>query len=152
MNENITLRQLRALLMVANERSFTKAAARLNVTQSALTNAIKSLESELGLRLFDRTTRLVTPTPSGARFTAVAERILGDVGQAVDDLRADAARQQGLVVVAATATMITAMLVPALIALSERYPGVRVRLIEELTEGAVKRLRTGELDFAFDDT
>lgn len=148
MNENVTLRQLRAFLMVASERSFTKAANRLNVTQSALTNSIKSLEGELGLRLFDRTTRLVTPTASGERFAAVAERILSDVGQAIDDLRADAARQQGLVVVAATATMITTMLVPALIGLSEKYPGVRVRLIEELTEGAIKRLRNGELDLA----
>jgi LysR family transcriptional regulator, carnitine catabolism transcriptional activator len=149
MNENVTLRQLRAFLMVAHERSFTKAAARLNVTQSALTNSIKSLEGELGLRLLDRTTRFVVPTNSGTRFAAVAERILGDVGQAIDDLRADAARQQGLVVVAATATMINTLLVPALVDLSEKYPGIRVRLIEELTEGAVKRLSSGELDLAF---
>lgn len=149
MTGNVTLRQLRAFLMVARERSFTKAAVRLNVTQSALTNAIKSLESEVGLLLFDRTTRFVVPTGSGARFVAIAERILGDVEQAIDDLRADAARQQGLVVVAATATMINKVLVPSLVHLSGKYPGVRVRLLEELTDGAIERLRSGELDLAF---
>ncbi len=148
MNENVTVRQLRAFLMVAHERSFTKAAARLNVTQSALTTSIKVLEGELGLRLFDRTTRVVEPTAHGERFAAVAERILEDMGRALDDLRAHAERQHGLVVIAATATVINYLLVPALCQLSEQYPGIRVRLIEELTDGAVKRLRSAEIDLA----
>jgi DNA-binding transcriptional LysR family regulator len=148
MNDNVTVRHLRALVMVAHERSFTKAAARLNVTQSALTTSIKVLEGELGLRLFDRTTRVVETTQYGERFTAVAERILEDMGRALDELRSHAERQHGLVVIAATATVINHLLVPALCQLSEQYPGIRVRLIEDLTDGALKRLRSAEIDLA----
>lgn len=148
MKDNVTVRQLRAFLMVAQERSFTKAAARLNLTQSALTTSIKTLERELGLRLFDRTTRMVEPTTYGERFMAVAERLLEDMGRALDDLRAHAAREHGLVVIAATATVINYLLVPALRELSQDYPGIRVRLVEELTDGAIKRLRNGEIDLA----
>ncbi len=148
MSSNVTVRQLRAFLMVTQERSFTKAAQRLNVTQSALTAAIKGLETELGLRLFDRTTRVVEPTIHGERFAAVAERLLEDLSRSVDDLRASAARQHGLVVIGATATTISYLLVPALSDLATRYPGIRVRLTEELTEGAVQRVRNGEIDLA----
>ena len=149
MNDNVTVRQLRGFLMVAQERSFTKAAARLHLTQSALTASIKALEGELGLRLFDRTTRTVAPTAHGERFVPVAERLLEDMGRALDDLRAHAERQQGQVVIAATATVINDLLVPALGRMSKAYPGIRVRLIEELTEGAIRRLQSSEIDLAF---
>lgn len=148
MNNNVTVRQLRAFLMVTQERSFTKAAQRLNVTQSALTAAIKGLESELGLKLFDRTTRVVEPTIYGERFASVAERLLEDLSRSVDDLRASAARQHGLVVIGATATTISYLLVPALTELAARYPGIRVRLTEELAEGAIQRVRNGDIDLA----
>jgi len=148
MNENVTVRQLRAFLMVAQERSFTKAAARINLTQSALTASVKALEGEIGLRLFDRTTRTVEPTLHGERFVPVAERLLEDMGRALDDLRAHAERQHGLVVIAATATVINHLLIPAMRQLSEDYPGIRVRLIEELTDGAIRRLRNAEIDLA----
>jgi len=148
MNDNVTVRQLRAFLTVAQERSFTKAAARLNLTQSALTASVKALEAEIGLRLFDRTTRTVESTMHGERFIPVAERLLEDMGRALDDLRAHAERQHGLVVIAATATVINHLLVPAMRQLAEDYPGIRVRLIEELTGGAINRLRNAEIDLA----
>lgn len=149
MNDNVTVRQLRGFLAVARERSFTKAAVRMHLTQSALTASIKALEGELGLRLFDRTTRAVAPTAHGERFVPVAERLLEDMGRALDDLRAYAERRQGQVVIAATATVINDLLVPALGRLSEQYPGIRIRLIEELTEGAIRRLQSSEIDLAF---
>jgi LysR family carnitine catabolism transcriptional activator len=70
---NITLRQLRAFLAVARARSFTRAASELNLTQSALTMAIRGLEAEVGLRLLDRSTRAVAPTAHGERFMVTAE-------------------------------------------------------------------------------
>ena len=149
MNRNITLRQLRAFLTVSEHGSFTKAAAALNITQSALTTAVKNLESEIGLKLFDRTTRKVELTLHGRQFAAVATRFTDDFEQAIDDLRAHALRQQGQVVAGATATMISNVLVPALSMLSARHPGIRVRLVEELTTGAIERVRSGEVDWAF---
>lgn len=149
MNSNITLRQLRAFLAVMEQGSFTRAAGMLNITQSALTNAVKNLEAELGLRLFDRTTRQVEPTAHGRQFATVARRFTEDLERGMEDLRAHVDRQQGLVVVGAAATMISSVLVPALKVLSERYPGIRVRIIEVLTAEAVERVRGGDMDLAF---
>ena len=74
MSRNITIRQLRAFVTVVQERSFTRAAARLGVTQSALTIAIRKLEEEIELRLLDRTTRSIVPTAPGQAFVSVAAR------------------------------------------------------------------------------
>lgn len=145
---NLTLRQLRAFLSVARARSFTRAASELNLTQSALTMAIRGLEAEVGLRLLDRSTRTVAPTAHGERFMVTAERLLDEMQRAVDDLRAIADRQSGLVVLAATASFVGPVVAPALQAVAERFPGIAVRLIEEHTEGAARRLLAGELDFA----
>lgn len=149
MNGNITLRQLRAFLTVTEQGSFTKAALHLNITQSALTTAVKNLEAELGLRLLDRTTRQVEPTVHGRQFASVARRFTEDFERAIDDLRAHAEREQGQVVVGATATMMTTVFVPALNALAARHPGIRVRLVEVLTVEAVERVRRGDMDLAF---
>lgn len=149
MNNNITLRQLRAFLAVVEQASFTKAAAVLNMTQSALTNSVKNLELELGLRLFDRTTRHVEPTAHGRQFAIVARRFTEDLERGMEDLRAHVDRQQGLVVVGATATMITSVLIPAIKEMADRYPGIRVRIIEILTAEAIERVRAGDMDMAF---
>src|SRR5919205_1072597 len=100
---NITLKQLRAFAAVAREQSFTRAAERLHVTQSALTAAIKALEEELNLRLFDRSTRAVVLTPQGQHFLPVAEKLLRDLTESLDDLKTLADRQRGSVTVAAAA-------------------------------------------------
>jgi len=148
MNRNVTLRQLRAFLAVAEERSFTRAAARLRVTQSALTVAIKALEAEIGLRLLDRTTRVVAPTLHGERLLVTAGRTIEEMERALDDLEAHAQRERGHVVVAATASLISLGLAPALGVLAQRHPGITVRIIEENTGGASRRLLAGEVDLA----
>jgi DNA-binding transcriptional LysR family regulator len=99
MNTNITLRQLRAFRAVGHEGSFTRAAARLRLTQSALSIAVQSLEAELGLRLLDRSTRSVTPTLHGLRLLGLADRVLDELERGVEDLRAHAERARGQVAV-----------------------------------------------------
>jgi DNA-binding transcriptional LysR family regulator len=76
------LNDLLAFLAVAKERSFTKAAAKLGVSQSALSHTIRGLEEELGLRLLTRTTRSVAPTEAG-------ERLLHAVGPRFDEIDAE---------------------------------------------------------------
>ena len=66
----VTLKQLRALTVLARERSFARAASRLHLTPPSLTASIKALEEALGLRLFDRTTRKVAPTAHTRRRRA----------------------------------------------------------------------------------
>src|SRR3989475_8853100 len=78
--ENVN--DLLAFLAVARERSFTKAAAKLGVSQSALSHTIRGLETRLGLRLLTRTTRSVSPTEAG-------ERLLQTVSPRVDEIEAE---------------------------------------------------------------
>src|SRR6478672_13626943 len=76
---DVTARQLRAVLAVAEYRSFIAAAAFLKTSQPALTRTIKQIEDVLGVRLFDRSTRRVEITAAGKEFVAVAERMLNDL-------------------------------------------------------------------------
>src|SRR5271157_4369197 len=78
------LNDLRALLAVGQERSFTKAAAKLGVSQSALSHTIRALEERLGFRLLARTTRSVSPTEAG-------ERLLQNLGPRFDEIEAELA-------------------------------------------------------------
>src|SRR3954451_19811270 len=83
------LHDLVAFLAVARERSFTRAAAKLGVSQSALSHTIRGLEARLGIRLLTRTTRSVAPTELG-------ERLLRTVGSRFDDIAAELAAVTGL--------------------------------------------------------
>lgn len=145
--KNITIKQLRAFIAVARQRSFTRAAAQLNLSQSALTIAIRQLETEIGLRLFDRSTRMVEPTPHAVAFLPAAERLLDDLARSIEDLNAVAARESGSVVAAAAASFITYVLAPAVASMAVRFPGIRVRLLEDTTEHLSRRVVEGEADF-----
>ncbi|OWT80255.1 MULTISPECIES: LysR family transcriptional regulator [unclassified Achromobacter] len=144
---NITLKQLRAFAAVAREGSFTRASEKLHVTQSTLTTSVKILEDEIGMRLFDRSTRAVTLTLQGERFLPAAERMLRDLSESLDELRLAATRQRGSAVVAAAASFINYVMSPAVIHLAERYPGITVRMREETTEGVCRQVLSGEADF-----
>src|SRR6202048_315353 len=82
------LNDLRAFLAVARERSFTRAAAKLGVSQSALSHTIRGLEERLGLRLLTRTTRSVSPTEAGGR-------LLHTIGPRFEEERFDAGVRSG---------------------------------------------------------
>src|SRR5213596_3956295 len=79
------LDDLRALVAVGRERSFTKAAAKLGISQSALSQTIRQLEARLGVRLLTRTTRSVSPTDAG-------ERLLAGVGHRIEEIEAELER------------------------------------------------------------
>lgn len=144
---NVSLRQLRAFAWVAREKSFTRAAERLHLSPSALTIAIKELEAEVGMRLFDRTTRTVDLTPQAVAFLPVAERLLEEFGRSLDDLRSVAERKKGLVVVAAAWSVIASIISPAIGVLVKDHPNIAVRVIEDTTESLANRVLNGEVDF-----
>lgn len=144
---NITLKQLRAFATVARERSFTRASEKLHVTQSTLTTSIKILENEVGLRLFDRSTRSVVLTAQGAQLLPAAERMLRDLNESLEELRLTATRQRGSTVVAAAASFINYVMSPAVLKLAENHPGITVRMCEETTEGVCRLILSGEADF-----
>jgi DNA-binding transcriptional LysR family regulator len=117
-----------AFLAVARERSFTRAAAKLGVSQSALSHTIRGLEARLGLRLLARTTRSVAPTEAG-------ERLLGALGPRFDEIEAELAELSELRDKPAGTIRITSgehaaetILWPALAKLLPRYPDIKVEL------------------------
>src|SRR6202035_4462806 len=95
------LRQLRYLLALAEERHFTRAAAREHIAQPALSQQIRRLEDEIGLALVERTTRRVALTEAGELLVARARRILAEVDAAGADLQALTGLQTGHVLVGA---------------------------------------------------
>jgi|SRR5579871_56096 len=120
---------LLAFLAVARERSFTKAAARLGVSQSALSHTIRGLEARLGLRLLSRTTRSVAPTQAG-------ERLIVSIGPHFDEIETEVAALTALRDKPAGTIRITAgehaaytVLAPALSKLLPAYPDVKVEVI-----------------------
>lgn len=123
-----SLHDLLAFVAVARERSFTRAAAQLGISQSALSHTIRGLESRLGLRLLTRTTRSVAPTEAG-------ERLLRTVGPRCDEIDADLAALSELRDKPAGTIRITtgehaagAILWPALARLLPDYPDIKVEL------------------------
>ena len=123
-----SLHDLLAFVAVARERSFTRAAAQLGISQSALSHTIRGLESRLGLRLLTRTTRSVAPTEAG-------ERLLRTVGPRFDEIDADLAALSELRDKPAGTIRITtgehaagAILWPALARLLPDYPDIKVEL------------------------
>jgi DNA-binding transcriptional LysR family regulator len=93
--DNLPLAELQAFAAVAEARSFRQGAARLGVSPSALSHAVRSLEGRLGVRLLHRTTRSVAPTEAGARILATLAPALLDIRHAVDDAVSQASTPQG---------------------------------------------------------
>ena len=148
---NPDLNDLNAFLAVARERSFTRAAAQLGVSQSALSQTLRSLETRLGLRLLTRTTRSVATTEAG-------ERLLRAVGPALDEIDAGLAalnelreKPAGTIRITAHDHAVKAVLWPALKKLLPNHPDINVEVVIDygLTDIVAERydagIRTGEM-------
>ncbi len=119
---------LLAFLAVARERSFTKAAAKLGVSQSALSHTVRGLEERLGLRLLTRTTRSVSPTEAG-------ERVLTNVGHRFDEIESELQalselrdKPAGTIRITATDYSADTILCPRLAKFMPRYPDIKVEV------------------------
>lgn len=139
------LNDLLAFLAVAQERSFTRAAAKLGVSQSALSHTIRGLESRLGVRLLARTTRSVSPTEAG-------ERLMQTVAPRLEEIEAEIAavsdlgeRPLGTVRITAIDHVIDQVLWPRLAKVLEKYPDVRVEMSADyrLVDVAAERYDIG---------
>src|SRR5215207_5502749 len=122
------LDDLAALVAVGRERSFTKAAAKLGVSQSALSQTIRELEARLGVRLLTRTTRSVSPTEAG-------ERLMRTVGPRFEEIEAELAavsefreKPAGTVRISATDSVADTILWPKLTKLLREYPDIKVEI------------------------
>ena len=143
------LRQLRYLVALAEERNFTRAAAREHIAQPALSQQIRRLEDEVGVALVERTTRRVTLTEAGELLVARARRILAELEAAEAELEALSGMRAGHVTVGAMHTMGPVDLSLALAIFTTATPGVEFTVREQSSEELAEMLRVDELDLAF---
>lgn len=145
---NFDVRQLQALIAIAEEGSFSAAATRICLSQPALSQLIKQLESSLELRLFHRTTRRVELTLAGQSLLATARRIIGEFDEAVSQLRDYADCRSGKVAVAALPSLAATLLAESIPEFRRQHPGVLVAIRDGVAVSTVDALRAGEVDFA----
>lgn len=144
---NVSLRQLRALVEVADGGSFAAASRRLFITQSALSESIRQLEAAVGLRLVDRTTRTAGLTEAGALFLLDVRQALDTLEQGMRRVGDLASLRGGEVRIVAAPSVLAAIVMPCLPALRTAHPGVRVSLHEEGGDAVVRWVREGAADF-----
>ncbi len=143
---NVTLKQLQAFVAVADLGRFNLAASSLNLTQSAVSILIKELESELQHRLFDRSTRMVSPTRAAREFLPQARKILVDLEIAVGDIRDLNSLRRGSVAVAAAIVLAATVLSPAVALYVRRYPDIAVQIRDMPEEEILPSLKRNEVD------
>ncbi|WP_332775554.1 LysR family transcriptional regulator [Polaromonas sp.] len=145
---DLSTRQLRAFLALADQRNFTRAAQACHLSQPAFSALIRTLEDALGTRLFDRDTRSVQLTPEGRLFEGPARRLLSDMGGAVEDLAAHVERRKGRVRVAALPSLAAGWLPAVFAEFMQQWPGITVDLNDALSDACIALVRSGQADFA----
>ncbi|MBT1514615.1 LysR family transcriptional regulator [Bradyrhizobium sp. SRL28] len=139
------LDDLAALIAVGRERSFTKAAAKLGVSQSALSQTIRQLEARLGVRLLTRTTRSVSPTEAGERLMRTVGPRFEEIETELAALRELREKPAGTVRITATEYATNAILMPKLGKLLRDYPDIKIEIITDygLTDIVTERYDAG---------
>jgi len=145
---NLSTRDLRAFLALSRTCNFGQTALQLHLTQSALSALIARLETQVGARLFERSTRSVSLTAAGREFADYVVEILRQADEAVQTVRDITTLQQGKVSVAGLPSL-TAGPVPEIFAsFHAAYPKVRLSVTEALSSDAFEQVRQGKVDFA----
>jgi LysR family transcriptional regulator, cyn operon transcriptional activator len=139
--------QLRSLVMIVREGSFTAAADKLFVTQPALSQQIKGLETELGVQLLERRGRRFTVTAPGKLVLARAEQILAQLQHLQDDLAALNGLAQGRIRIGTSDTVCLYLLPPVVQAFRRQHPAVEIHLTNRPSREVVPLLLEGALDF-----
>ncbi|KAB8145015.1 LysR family transcriptional regulator [Chloroflexia bacterium SDU3-3] len=143
------IRQLRSFAAVARLRHFTHAAEELHLAQPALSQQIRQLERELGVRLLDRSSRRVALTEAGKALYIHAQGLLADLDRAEYAMAAFAGLRRGRVSIGTLQTVAEGTLPPLIARFHQRYPGLEIHLIEEMTDQLTAMVLGGLLDIAF---
>ena len=144
----LNVKQIKAFVAVYEEGSFSKAAKRANATQSGLSMQNMNLEQQLGLQLFDRSPRGVTPTFAGHRLYQLSVDILRRLDEANAELKALASGVGGAIRIGLMPTFTRGVLAPALANFLRDFPNVRVSVVEAYSAVLTDATSAGSLDFA----
>ncbi|MBS0326865.1 MAG: LysR family transcriptional regulator, partial [Proteobacteria bacterium] len=139
------LSDLLAFLAVGRDRSFTKAAAKLGVSRSALSHTLRGLEARLGIRLLTRTTRSVSPTQAGERLLQAAGHHIDEIEAELEALSELRDKPAGRIRMTATEYASNSVLLPKLAPVLVQYPDIRVEIIVDygLTDIVAQRYDAG---------
>ncbi|MFY9600369.1 MAG: LysR family transcriptional regulator [Pseudolabrys sp.] len=145
---NIPLRQIRAVIAVCEEGSFTRAAQRENATQSGISQHVAAVERTLKVKLFERTTGGITPTPAGLRYYKRCVEAVGTLEHAAEEARSFAGEVTGDLRIGLMPTFTRAVLAPVLDDFVPRCPEVRLHIIEGYSALLTEMVLDDVLDFA----
>ena len=145
---DVALRQIRAVIAVCEEGSFTRAATRENATQSGVSQHVAAAERALGVKLFERSASGVVPTPAGLRYYKRCVEAVGQIESAHAEVRGFAGTVSGDLRVGLMPTMTRAALAPTLEQFTPRYPDVRLHIVEGYSGVLTDMVLADDLDFA----
>jgi LysR family transcriptional regulator, nitrogen assimilation regulatory protein len=145
---NIPLRQIRAVIAVCEEGSFTRAAQRENATQSGISQHVAAVERTLKVKLFERNAGTVTPTPAGLRYYKRCVEAVGTLEHAAEEARSLAGEVTGELRIGLMPTFTRAVLAPVLDDFVPRCPEVRLHIVEGYSGMLTEMVLDDELDFA----
>src|SRR6266446_9207065 len=144
------IRQIKAFVAIAETGTFTAGAARVHVTQAAISMQIRQLETETGAKLFIRAPRRVILTEAGEKLLERAYVILREHDAALQELAALTGAHRGRLRIGSASAMVTADPLPQILrGLRESHPGVETSVVSGTSESLVKQVLAGELDAAF---
>lgn len=144
----MTLQQMEYVVAVDTHRHFVKAAEACGVTQSTLSSMILKLEAELDVRIFDRNSHPVQPTPAGEKIIRQAKVVLYNVSQLRETLLAERGAESGELHLGIIPTVAPYILPKLFRGVHTSHPGVTLRVAEARTEVLVRKLEHAELDMA----
>ena len=147
-NASVNLRFLRTFVTIADSNGFARAASRLNLTQSAASRQIHSLESDLGVRLFDRIGRRVKLTSEGEDLLARSRRLLSDAESLGERARSLKSGQTGVLRIGAAPQIMENLIADFLQHYRKRHPGIEIHLVEDQGARLPSRLESGDVHVA----
>jgi len=144
----VEIHQLQYVLEVAKQRHFTRAADEICVAQSSLSQQITKLEEELGIKIFDRTTRSVSPTSAGEEFIAYAKRILSEIDAAKQCMQSYVGLSRGKINIGAITTLETIDFVSLITSFHNTYPGLYLNITTNGSYRLTELLKAGDINVA----
>ncbi|WP_422026634.1 LysR family transcriptional regulator [Roseovarius sp.] len=149
MRNTPSLFDYRMVLTLCDCQSFRLAAEVLAMSPSALSRQLAALEANLGVRLFDRDTRNVSPTASGHTFAQLAERMLNTADNVMEEFDAHLSASRGRLTIAGLPSVTVGLLPGLLKSFAEQHAGIDLRIMDALSESVVEAVAAGRADIGF---
>ncbi|WBB64080.1 LysR family transcriptional regulator [Streptomyces sp. WMMC500] len=145
---DLSLRQLRVIVAVADAGGYSAAARALHIAQSSLSRTVLEVEHRVGVALFERTTRKVAPTPDGEELLAIARRLLAEFDAGMNHFQGYLDGTRGAVSIATLPSLAASMLPPVLWTFRQERPHVSVTVRDGLSDEVLDHVATGAVDLA----